>query len=220
MGRTREPEEDTENLAEFLERLGDIPAERILMKPPPGSATEDDLLRAKRFGSPKLIELIDGVLVGKPVGSPESLLGGIVIHMLGEYLQTHNIGVVLPADGLFRLAPGLVRLPDVSFIRWEAWTKDVAAQQITPIAPDLAIEILSPSNTKREIDRKIRDLFLAGTRLVWVIQPKTQTAEVYTAPDERKRIGKGGLLDGAPVLPGFKLSLTDLFARATPPKKP
>jgi Uma2 family endonuclease len=77
----------------------------------------------------------------------------------------------------------------------------------------LAVEVLSRGNTKKEIDRKLRDFFKAGVRLAWVIQPKTQTAEVYTSPTKPRHVGKDQSLDGGDVLPGFTLSLKDLFAR-------
>ncbi len=216
MGRTREPE-PVETLAEFHERLGGIPMERILMSPPLGTATETDLLQAIREGPRKLIELIDGVLVEKAVGSPQSLLASIILRMLGHHVDAHRLGVLLGPDGMFRLGERLIRMPDVSFLTWARWRTHRDAL-VTGVAPDLAVEVISPSNTKREMARKVRDLFFAGTRLVWMIYPRTQTGEVYTAPDERRRVPRSGTLTGDPVLPGYRLPLADIFALRDEPQ--
>ena len=80
---------------------------------------------------------------------------------------------------------------------------------------DLAVEVLSRGNTPKEMRRKLGEYFEAGVRLVWFVYPKTQTAEVYTSPTEMRRIGKSQSLDGGDVLPGFKLPLRKLFARAS-----
>src|SRR5262245_26385476 len=168
-----------ENLAELMDRIGNVPLERIRMTPPPGLATERDLLRALRKPENKLLELVDGVLVEKAAGTREALLGGIIVQLLWNYVEEHDLGQVLPAGGLLRLAPGSVRVPDVSFISWNQLPAgDLPADAIASLYPDLAIEVLSKGNTRGEIDRKLRDCFFAGTRLAWVINPKTQTADV------------------------------------------
>src|SRR5206468_1626606 len=78
-------------------------------------------------------------------------------------------------------------------------------------APDLAVEVLSKGNTRAEMDRKLREYFAAGVRLVWLIDPKTRTARVHTSPEEMTRLGEGDTLDGGDVLPGFALPLRDLL---------
>src|SRR5258708_5270786 len=103
-----------------------------------------------------------------------------------------------------RLMPGLVRLPDVSFVSWDRLPeKIVPADPVADLAPDVAVEGLSTGNTKREMARKRREYFLAGTRLVWEIDAKKRTAEVFTAPDQSTVIPANGILDGGDVLPGF-----------------
>jgi len=81
------------------------------------------------------------------------------------------------------------------------------------------VEVLSPTNTRAEIDRKLGELFGVGCKLAWVIDPKTRTAKVYTSAKRFKELDKGGTLDGGRVLPGFKLPLADLFAAARRRKK-
>lgn len=82
------------------------------------------------------------------------------------------------------------------------------------LAPTLAIEVLSPSNTEREMQRKLREYFAAGAELAWYINPKTQSATVYTGPEEGVVIGPDGVLSGGMVLPGFELSLRRLFSES------
>ena len=208
-----EDEVDSMNLAEFVEQLGGVALERIRMRPWPGTATEADLIQIQRR-SGRRYELVDGTLVEKPMGSRESLLAGIFIYLLWTYLEEHDVGQALTADGALRLMPGLVRVPDVSFIRWEQMPDgELPPQPIPDLYPDLAVEVLSESNRPGEISRKVRDYFLSGTRLVWVIRPSDQSADVYTAPDQMCTLRGEECLDGGDLLPGFRLSLKDFFGR-------
>jgi Uma2 family endonuclease len=213
MGRST-PFAGPDNLRALVEQLGGVPLERIRLRPPPGLAAEKDVLAAWSGPDRRLCELIDGVLVEKAMGSRESLLASEVARLLGNFVHDQDRGVILGADGMLRLMPGLVRIPDVSFIGWEQISGGVfPADAIAELVPDLAVEVLSDGNTKGEIDRKIRDYFLAGTRLVWVLSPRTETAVEYTSPVDRRRVGKTGRLHGGAVLSGFILPLADLFAR-------
>src|SRR6266566_863933 len=95
--------------------FGMIPAERILLEPAPGTATEDDVLRVNERKE-RLCELVDGVLVEKAMGTKEGLLGVWLAYLIWDYLVKHPIGLGLGGDGMLRLFPGLVRVPDVSFL--------------------------------------------------------------------------------------------------------
>jgi Uma2 family endonuclease len=205
---------EVDNLEELLDRLGNIPVRRILMHPAPGTATEEDALRFLDAANKRLVELVDGALVEKPMGSRESLLGGYVHADMTVFVRKHRLGHVLPGDGALRIMAGLIRAPDASFIGWERMPNGFPKERIAELVPHLAVEVISEGNTKGEMKRKLKDYFLAGVQVVWFIYPKTQTAEVYTGPDQKKRIGKNGSLDGGDVLPGFSLSLPELFAAA------
>src|SRR5262249_10534935 len=182
-----------------------IPDERILLDPPPGTATEDDLIRLNEC-SQHLCELVDGVLVEKAVGTKEGLLGGWLVRLLWGYVEDRGIGIVLAADAMLRLFPGLVRAPDVSFISATRLHEgELPDEAIAPIPPDLAVEVISEGNTKKEIARKLREYFDTGTRLAWVVQPKTRTVEVYTSATKKKVLGEGQTLNGGRVLPGLRL---------------
>lgn len=206
-----------DNMAELMEvrkKLGDIPIERILLNPQPGTATEEDALRELEGPNKRICELINGVLVEKARATREALLAGVIVQLLNNAVMVDDLGVVLPGDGMLRLEPGLVRIPDVSFISWDNIPgEEMPKDAIASLAPDLAVEVLSKKNTPAEIDRKLHDYFLAGTKLAWVIDPKTQTAKRYTSPLDFTSVGKRGSLDGGDVVPGFRLPLTDLFSR-------
>src|SRR5438067_724974 len=105
-----------DNLRELLERLGDVPPERVRTRPFPGAAIEEDLLAAGREPRKRLCELVDGVLVEKPMGARESLLASLLIQLIGPFARENKLGQVLGEGGMLRLFPGLVRIPDVSFI--------------------------------------------------------------------------------------------------------
>ena len=201
-------------LADLHDRLGGIPLERIRVVPPLGTASEEDVLQSKRrFG--RICELIDGVLVEKTMGLFESHLAVVVGYFIQTFLETHNLGIVAGADGPLRLLPGQVRIPDVCFVSWERLPgRKLPSQPIPALAPDLAVEVLSKGNTEAEMQRKLRDYFTAGVRLVWYVDPPTQSARAYTAEDQCTEIGPDGSLSGGDVLPGFELPLAELFARA------
>jgi Uma2 family endonuclease len=200
-------------MAELLDQLGGVPPERVLMQPQPGHATEQDLIRLRDHEN-RLCELVDGVLVEKATGLYESRVAGVLSYFLETFRDKHDLGIVLGADGTYRFRPGLVRIPDVIFVAWERLPgHKISSEPIPDLIPNLAVEVLSVSNTKREIDRKIGEYFGVGVQLVWVIDPPTRTAEVYTAADQCSELTETELLEGGAVLPGFSLSLKRLFDR-------
>jgi Uma2 family endonuclease len=204
---------ETETVADLIERLGGIPANRIRLKPAPGTATEADVIRWLDGPNKRMFELIDGTLVEKAVGVREAILAGFLIHRLAEYCEELDTGVVVGADGPYRLRLGLIRYPDVSYISWNRMPGGVVPNDpISQIIPDLAAEVLSESNTPAEIERKLDNYFEAGVRVAWVIDPKTQSAVVYTSRTRSKEIEIDGELTAPKVLPSFRLPMRDLFA--------
>ncbi|HYT90793.1 MAG TPA: Uma2 family endonuclease [Gemmataceae bacterium] len=211
-----------ETAAELVKRLGNIPLDRICFTPPPGTATMRDLRAALRRSN-HLYELVDGTLVEKAMGFSESIIAGQVLTEIGVFARQHDLGVAAGADGTVRLLKGLVRIPDVAFFSWDKLPGRVLPSKPIPdLAPDLAVEVLSEGNTPAEMKRKLREYFLAGVRLVWMIDPAKRQADVYTAPDlPAATLDEAQALDGGDVLPGFTLPLAELFARlpAVPKKK-
>lgn len=212
-----------ETIAELLTQLGDVPPQRVRLQPPPGQATEKDLIHLQAR-TDRLLELVDGTLVEKPVGCRESSLTMQLARLLGNVVEEHDLGNLAGADGAMRLMPGLVRIPDLSFVSWERLPGRVIPDEpIAGLAPDLAVEVLSEGNTPREMERKLKEYFLAGVRLVWIVDPRQRRVTVHTAPDRATVLTEGQTLDGGEVLPGLALPLARLFARlppeATPPRQ-
>jgi Uma2 family endonuclease len=202
-----------ETILELLQRLGDIPPSRILLRPFPGTATEQDVIEAEARG--KLCELVDGVLVEKAVGYYEDLLGSVLIELLGPFIREHGLGFVLGAAGMMRPQPGFVRMPDVAFYSWSKFpNRRLPRGQILDHTPDLAVEVLSPSNTEKEMDRKRGEYFSGGAHLVWQVYPPMQRVRVYTAADQFEEFGEDEILTGGAVLPGFTLSVRRWFELA------
>lgn len=201
-------------IADLLDSLGGIPARRVLFDPIPGTATERDLIEHHdRDG--RLYELVDGTLVEKVTGFDESLIALFLAGALMDYLKTHDLGKPLGADALMRLFPGLVRMPDAAFISWERYPKKKRRRgEIPTLAPDLVVEMLSKGNTPKEMNRKLREYFQAGVRLVWYVDPAKRVVWVYTGVDQATRLGEDQHLDGGDVLPRFSLSIRDWFAEA------
>jgi Uma2 family endonuclease len=214
MGRSRSTTPRYENLSQLWERLGRIPLSRIRMEVPPGTATERDVIRAEsRFN--RHCELIDGTLVEKAMGIFESRLAGLLFHYLEDFLEENDLGLVFTTDAMLRVEPMQVRMPDVCFYSWGQFPdRTIPEVQILDSVPDLTVEVLSPGNTKREMERKRKEYFLGGCKLYWELDPVKRTVRVYTAPDESKLVRERGTLDGGEVLPGFRLPLTRLFARS------
>jgi Uma2 family endonuclease len=208
-----------ENLADLRKRLGGIPLQRIRFRPAPGTATEDDVLRIEAQEN-RLCELVDGTLVEKAMGAKESYLAWLLGGLLKIYLGQNDVGIGLTADGMMRIAPGLVRIPDLSFISWDKLPGHTLPEEPIPdLAPDLAVEILSEGNTAAEMRRKVREYFDAGVRLVWLIDPKKREARAFTTPHRMVLVRANQSLDGSDVLPGFSVSLAELFRHMPRPRK-
>jgi Uma2 family endonuclease len=209
-------------IADLLEGLGGIPARRVLFKPTPGTATEQDLI-AIHARTNRLYELVDGTLVEKAVGFDESRFAALMVGYLLKFLERHDLGTIVGADAFMRLFPGLVRAPDAAFISWGRYPRKKRRRgEIPTVAPDLVVEVLSKSNTPKEMKRKLEEYFRAGVRLVWYVDPAKRTVRVYTAVDRSTLLREGQTLDGGDVLPGFALSIRDWFAEAerTGPRRP
>ena len=204
-------------IADMLAQLGDVPPDRIRLVPLPGTATEQDVVDIQaRTG--RSCELIDGVLVEKTMGYIESLLAMAIGESLRRFVRPRRLGIVLGEAGAMRILRGQVRIPDVCFLSWERFPGgELPKVQIPAVAPDLAVEVLSPGNTEGEMQRKLRDYFAAGVRLVWYVDPATCSAKAYAAPDQCTTYTEAESLPGGDVLPGFELPLGELFAEVRGP---
>jgi len=211
-----------ETVADLVHRLGDIPLDRIRMQPPPGTATVADLLAWNDSKQGPRCELVDGVLVEKAMSYRAAIVEIVIGRELSLYNKRTRLGVVTSASAEHRLRPDLVRLPDVGYAFWHRFPEGRITDDPSPlIALDVAVEVLSPSNTRREMERKRREYFEAGTQVVWIVDPDKRTIEVYSSPDKFTELHEADTLDGAAILPGFSLNLKELFAeldQQAPPK--
>lgn len=205
--------------ADLYRRFGAIPLDRIRFDPPPGLAVEDDVVRINDHED-RLCELVDGVLVEKAVGYHESFLSFRIAYLIQRYLDGNPIGYATGEGGLLRLFQGMVRIPDAMFVSWDRLPgrRPLGPDDppIPDIAPDLAIEILSKSNTRKEMDDKLRDYFKAGVRLVWYVDPRKKTVKAYTNADHFETFGIDQTLSGGDVLPGLEIPLASLFLAKEP----
>lgn len=202
-----------DSIGDVLHDLGGVSPKRIRWNPFPGTATEADLIRIQTHEK-RHYELVDGVLVEKIMGAPQACITPDLIFAVKLYLRENDIGFIMTPDGPTRLLKGLVRLPDLSFFSWE-WMprREYPTPPIVGMAPNLAAEVLSEGNTRSEIERKLKEYFLAGVEIVWVIDPFKRIVAVYTSPDDAITLTEKDSLDGGSVLPGFTMPVKDLFAR-------
>ncbi len=197
----------TPTLGEVLSQ--EMPFHRILLHPTPGTATVADV-EAVHLREDRLCELIDGTLVEKTMGYTESLLAARLIYLLMTFTEPRQLGLVLGADGMIQLKVNQVRIPDVAVYLNERFPGGkLPTEAIPSVIPDLAVEVLSPSNTRQEMDRKLREYFAAGVRLVWYADPRKRQVTVYEAADRPTVLDHSATLDGGAVLPGFTLRVSD-----------
>jgi len=192
--------------AELLERLGNVPLDRIRFDPPPGMATIADLDHPRN----QRCELVDGTLVEKTVGWKESRVGLWIGTLLNNYIIPRNLGATSGEQGFMELEEGLVRGPDFAFISWDRLPEDLPA--FPAMVPDFVVEVLSLSNTKAEMLRKREEYFRTGVHLVWEVDPRLRTVTVFSSVAEFTVTVEGDTLRGEPVLPGFEVEVSQIFA--------
>jgi Uma2 family endonuclease len=199
--------------ADLLHDLGDIPAERVWLTPPPGTATEKDVIEAEARHN-RLCELVDGTLVEKAMGYREGREAAVLTTIIENHADKHDDGLVAGADATIRLMPKLVRIPDVSFVAWDRLPgREIPNEPIPDLIPNLAIEVLSKSNTPREMERKLEEYFKAGVEQVWFVDGIARTFQVFTSPTESQVFSGKQTIKTGKLLPGLKLSVDAFFNR-------
>jgi Uma2 family endonuclease len=197
--------------AQWWESLGCVPLERIVFNPPPGTATEQDVVRLDAHED-RICELIDGTLVEKTMGYEESLIAIRIAHLLSVFVIPRKLGLISGEAGMLRILKGRVRIPDVAFVSAARFPDGKPPRGPIPaIAPDLAVEVLSDSNTRKEMALKLQEYFSAGTQLVWYVDPKSCSVDVYTSPDRAETLSGDAILTGGDVLPGFQTPVSAIF---------
>ena len=195
---------------DHLVLLGGIPADRVHTDPPPGTATISDWIAAVDRGD--VCELVDGTLVDRPIGFYESLLASCLIAHLYAASDNGRLGVTSGEQGFIRLGESQVRAPDVAFfLRANLPQGRLPSERVPAICPDIAVEILSSSNTMAEMAQKRKEYFQGGCRLVWMVDPGARNVAVYRSPFRAEIIGLDSYLLGGDILPEFKMLVSELF---------
>lgn len=175
-------------LQDLLDRLGGIATERVRMHPLPGTVTERDLRDPRqRELRPSRLELSDGVLVKKaPKGWLESTLLTVLTAQIWTYLEQTRLGIAsCGGDASLRVLPERVRVLDMAFVRWEHIPGRRLTREPCPeFVVDLAVEVLSESNTQAERKHKRQEFFDHGTRIFWIVDPEQETVTVYHSVED------------------------------------
>jgi Uma2 family endonuclease len=196
---------------ELWESLGCVPQHRIVQDPAPGTATEADVVRLDDHED-RLCELIDGTLVEKAMGYEESLIATQIGYLLQSFVRARRLGWVSGEAGMMRILRRRVRIPDVAFVSKARLPEGQRPKGPIPdLVPDLAVEVISESNTTKEMQIKLKEYFAAGTRLVWYVDPPTRTVQVFTSPDTSTRLNESDTITGCDVLPGFEVQVAEFF---------
>jgi Uma2 family endonuclease len=162
-------------------------------------------------------EVVNGELVMSPKntwyhGRICSRLSAALVNFVAE----HRLGAVLDSSTGFWMHNHNCRAPDISYVPKErllALGFGPNEQRFFPGAPDLAVEILSPNNTRAEMDERLRDFFSSGTQLAWIIDPEAEAVEACRSLTQRRLLGSGAFLEGEDLLPGFRYPIANLFKK-------
>ena len=188
-----------------------IPSEMDVVEPT--GVAQLDVKSSKRY------EVVDGQIVEEPpLGAREVFIATTISFLLNQFVRGKRLGRVVN-EGLFILQaePRLRRSPDVAFVSDGRWPlkKPVLSSAAWDVVPDLAVEVISPSDLSGDVQTKIAEYFRVGVRLVWVVYPDQAEIYVYESPRAVKIIGYNETADGSVVLPGFQMPLTEVFETET-----
>jgi Uma2 family endonuclease len=166
------------------------------------------------------IELAKGRLVREPrPGAEHGWLVGNVFRELDSYVRERGLGLAIIETGfLLAVDPPTVRGPDVALISSANLPPGKIPIGFWTVAPDLAVEVVSPSNTVAEIQEKVLEYLAAGTQMVWVVDPRTRSVTTYGSLDEIRILTEADTVEGGEVIPGFRLEVADLFQPHHPPR--
>jgi Uma2 family endonuclease len=175
--------------------------------------TEEELQALPEDGY--IHEVVEGELVMSPKNDFfHGLICTRLLVALENFNRSHRLGVILDSSTGFWMRNRNCRAPDVSFVPKSRLLElgfKPSMRKFFPGAPDLAVEVLAPGNSRTEIDARLKDFFSSGTQIAWIVDPERQFVEVCHSLTERKILGPGASLDGEHLLPGFQSSIADLF---------
>ncbi len=160
------------------------------------------------------VELIRGKIVKLPPAGAEH--GETSVHLgglLDRYARQMSLGRVYAAETGFiiRRNPDTVRAPDAAFVTMERVQQQVRKQGFFDGPPDLAVEVISPDDSSDDVEAKVLEYLEAGTRIVWVVRPRTRTVTVYRSLTQIRVLTAKDALTGEDLLPGFSVPVEELF---------
>jgi len=158
-------------------------------------------------------ELVDGQLVEKTMGIEEQIIDALLTRWLTQFVLDHDLGWTV-VEGKFALPnTGNNRIPDLAFVSYSTWPKAKRRPKgaLWAVAPDLAIEVISPTDVGKDLIAKIGEYFRAGSKAVWTVWPDAEQVHIYNSRTSVKIYAVGDILEGDPVVPGFRLPLIELF---------
>lgn len=175
-----------------------------------GSATADELLLLKEDGC--RYELIEGqVIKMSPAGSEHGRIADRISRRMGNFIEQNNLGQTYAAETGFKIAsdPDTVRAPDAAFVSHGRLATVEDTHGYLPLAPDLVVEVVSPSDAFSDVEQKAASWLVAGTRIVLVADPRTSTLRVYRGPDVIEVLHLDDTFDAGDVVPGWTLPVRD-----------
>ena len=178
----------------------------VVVTPPPGDDSLYEVVNGQRVEMP-------------PVSAYETRIAFVIGSRLEAFAESQQVGRAV-TEMLFALRPGggLQRRPDVAFVSYQAWPRErrVPRTNAWEVVPDLAVEVVSPTNFAEEIVDRVLEFFQAGTRQVWVVFPGPEQVYVYRSPTQVQILTRSDALEGEPLLPGFRLPVATLFEEEGP----
>ena len=182
----------------------------------PTQVVEEPLFDDEHF------ELVSGELVKKAMGIEEQVIDSDLHLWLGAFVRDHGLGRTV-TEGKFALPKvGNNRIPDLAFVSYSTWPKSKGRPKgaFWAVAPDLAIEVISPTDVGRASMDKMVEYFTAGCKAVWIVWPNLEQVHVYDSPTSVRIFAQGDVLEGDPVVPGFRLAIAVLFPPDDEPTTP
>jgi Uma2 family endonuclease len=179
--------------------------------------TPDDLLRMEDAVN---YELVDGKLVERHMGMDSSEIAARIVLLIGLFLRSKSFARLFGADASYQCfpsAPTKIRKPDVSVIRSERLADGRLPVGHCPLAPDLAVEVISPGDLAYEVEEKVAECLGAGVPLVWVVNPPTHTVRIHRPKASPRgpiaELSGDDEITGEDVLPGFSCKVSEFFVR-------
>jgi Uma2 family endonuclease len=174
--------------------------------------TADELLKLPRGRF--RYRLVKGELITmSPAGSEHGVVIMNLAAPLAHHVKANKLGIVFGAETGFIIEenPDTVLAPDIAFISREHIPESGIPKKYWPGAPDLAVEVLSPGDTTREVEKKVNQWLAAGARLVWTVNPKRKSVTVHRTSDDATTFAETDELDGEKVVPGFRCRVSEIF---------